>query len=85
MSNRKLFLGLIIGAAAGAVATYLSDRKRREEFLDGVSALSGKAQDSLVGAYYKAKGQYKENRSKSSNATEEIVEELEDIKDKSFE
>lgn len=85
MSNSKLFLGLIIGAAAGAVATYLSDRKRREEFLDGVSDLSGKAQDSLVDAYYKAKEQYKEYRSKLSNATEEIVEELEDIKDKSFE
>ncbi len=85
MSNRKLFLGLIIGAAAGAVATYLSDRKRREEFLEGVTDLSGKAQDSLVDAYYKAKEQYNEYRNKLSNATEEIVEEIKDLQDEDFE
>ena len=36
--NGNFFLGVLIGAAAGAAAAYFSDRRKREAFSDNFSS-----------------------------------------------
>ena len=54
-SNGNFFLGVLIGAAAGAAAAYFSDRRKREAFSDNFSSSVERARDSIVEGYYEAR------------------------------
>lgn len=75
-NNGKFFLGLLIGAVGGALAAYFSDRSKRESFANDFSSTLDRTRDSLVEGYYEAKDRYNEYRNRLSNASADIVAEV---------
>lgn len=79
----KFALGLLIGAAVGAAVAYLSDRNKRETFVDDLSSKVDRARDGLVEGYYEARNRYNQYRSRLATTTEELMadvrEELNDL------
>lgn len=82
-SNGKFLLGLLVGAAAGAVAAYFADKNRRERFTEEVSSRVDKARDSIVEGYYEAKDRYNQYRNRLSSDTNQLLsdvqQELDDL------
>ena len=77
-SKGNFFLGVLIGAAAGAAAAYFSDRRTRELFADNVSSSVERARDSIVEGYYEAKERYQRYRNRLTDETQELIDELKD-------
>lgn len=75
-NNGKFFLGLLIGAVGGAIATYFADRNKRESFANDFSSTLDRTRDSLVEGYYEAKDRYNEYRNKLTSNTADIVAEV---------
>lgn len=76
--NGNFFLGVLIGAAAGAVAAYFSDRRKREAFSDNFSSSVERARDSIVEGYYEAKDRYNRYRNKLTEETHDLLDEIQD-------
>ena len=76
-SKGNFFLGVLIGAAAGAAAAYFSDRRKRELFADNVSSSVERARDSIVEGYYEAKERYNRYRNKLTEEANDLLEEIE--------
>lgn len=77
-SNVKFALGVAVGALAGALSAYFSDRNKRERFMDEVSSTADRVKDSVVEGYYDAKDKYLKYREKLVKETSDIVDEIED-------
>ena len=45
--STKFFLGLILGAAAGAAATYLAQAEKREQLMSDLNEIADKVKDSI--------------------------------------
>ena len=72
-NNGKFFLGLLIGAVGGALATYFAERNKRESFANDLSSTLDRTRDSLVEGYYEAKDRYNEYRNRLSNRSADII------------
>lgn len=70
--DSKLLLGLLIGAAVGGAAAYLATSDKREEWLDELNTLAGKAKATLDEAIALAKSKYNERT--AAPAVEEAPE-----------
>lgn len=85
MSAKNFGLGLVLGAAVGAIVVYFSNAKCRDSFCEDVSDLSERAQDGLMDTYKKAKDKYNSYRRKVKGTTEELLneaaQELEELAD----
>lgn len=77
-SSGNFFLGLLIGAAAGAAAAYFSDRNKREAFSENLSSGVERARDSIVEGYYEAKSRYNRYRNKLTAETNDLLDEVAD-------
>lgn len=75
-SKGNFFLGVLLGAAAGAAAAYFSDRRKRELFAENVSSGYERARDGIVEGYYEAKERYQRYRNRLTSETQELVDEL---------
>ena len=80
-SSGNFFLGLLLGAAAGAAAAYFADRNKREAFSENFSSGVERARDSIVEGYYEAKNRYNRYRNKLTEETNDLLDEIAD-KDK---
>ena len=80
-SKGNFFLGVLIGAAAGAAAAYFSDRRKRELFADNVSSSVERARDSIVEGYYEAKERYNRYRNRLTDEANDLLEEIESAND----
>lgn len=69
----KFALGLILGAVVGAVATYFSDKQKRERFSEDFSAGVDRARDGIVEGYYEAKQKYQEYRDRLKGEAETLM------------
>lgn len=81
MSKKDLFIGVVLGSALGALATYLSNEKHRKDLCGNIKDISDKAQDGLVEAYNNAKSQYYKYKNKIQNKTNDFASDLESIKE----
>lgn len=72
----KFFLGLLLGAAAGAAAAYFADRNKREQFAEELGSRVDKARDSLVEGYYEARDRYNEYRGRLSNSADQMLSDI---------
>ena len=80
-SKGNFFLGVLIGAAAGAAAAYFSDRRKRKLFADNVSSSVERARDSIVEGYYEAKERYNRYRNRLTDEANDLLEEIESAND----
>ena len=77
-SSGNFFLGLLLGAAAGAAAAYFADRNKREAFSENFSSGVERARDSIVEGYYEAKNRYNLYRNKLTEETNDLLDEIAD-------
>jgi gas vesicle protein len=68
--DSKLLLGLVVGAAVGAVG-YLAATDKREQLLEELNGVVGKVKEGFNSALAK----YKEGKAEIAKTTEEIVAE----------
>lgn len=74
----KFALGIVLGAVVGAVATYFSDKQKRERFSEDFSTGVDRARDSIVEGYYEAKQKYQEYRDRLKGETEALLNDAQD-------
>ena len=75
-SEVKFGLGIAIGVALGAAIAYLSDKEKRNSFVDDVMTTADKARDSVVEGYYEAKAKYNQYRNKLKKEIQEVEENI---------
>lgn len=78
-STGKFTLGLLFGAVAGAVATYFSDKDKRERFSEDFSEGVERAKDTLLENYEEAKVRYYKARKRLMKETEGLLKEAEEF------
>ncbi len=77
-SSGKFTLGLLFGAVVGAVATYFSDKEKREQFSEDFASGVDKAKDTLLENYEEAKVRYEKARRRLRKETDELLESAEE-------
>ncbi len=80
-STGKFTLGLLLGAAAGFVATYFSDKDKRDRFSEDFSEGVERAKDTLLDNYEEAKVRYEKARKRLMKETEELLDEVGELED----
>ncbi len=78
-STGKFTLGLLLGAAAGVIATYFSDKEKRERFSEDFSEGVERAKDSLLENYEEAKVRYEKARKRLTKETKELLDEAKEL------
>ncbi len=78
-SSGKFTLGLLLGAAAGVIATYFSDKDKRERFSEDFTEGVERAKDSLLENYEEAKVQYQKACKRLKKQTDELLEGAEEL------
>ncbi len=80
MSNScgKFTLGLLLGAAAGFVASYFSDKEKRERFAEDFNEGMDKAKDLVLENYEEAKKRYEKACKRLRKETDELLESAEE-------
>lgn len=69
-------LGLLVGAALGAVMAYFSDRAKRERFSDDFTSTVDRARDGVIEGYYNVRDKYQQYRGNLQDAASEVLEDV---------